>query len=84
MHRRVFGHDSNATLTFEIHRIHYSIPNLLVVTKRTRLPQHGVDQRRLAMIDVRDDRDVSYVFSFLGHSYLCTDVIVLKSLLKRN
>jgi hypothetical protein len=32
-----------------------------------RLPQHRVDQRRLAMIDVRDDRDVADVLAGGGH-----------------
>ena len=38
-----------------------SFGDLLVRPERPGLPEEGVDERRLAVIDVRDDRDVPQV-----------------------
>ena len=56
--RRVLGEDGDALLALEIVRVHDALGDVLVGAEGTRLPQHGVDERRLAVIDVRDDRDV--------------------------
>jgi hypothetical protein len=32
-------------------------------TKRPRLPEHGIDEGGLSVINVRDDRDVTKVFA---------------------
>ena len=35
--------------------------DVLVLAERAGLPEHRVDERRLAVVDVRDDRDVAQV-----------------------
>ncbi len=35
--------------------------DVLVLTERARLPEHGVDEGRLAVVDMGDDRDVAKV-----------------------
>ncbi len=57
--RGVLGQNRDAPLALERIRVHHALLHLLVVLKHTRLAQHLVDQRRLAVIDVRDDRDIS-------------------------
>ena len=42
---------------------------MLVRAERARLFEHRINERRLAMIDVRDDRDVAYVLSVFSHNY---------------
>ena len=39
-----------------------------VGAERARLPEHGVDERRLAVVDVGDDRDVAQVLAGDGHA----------------
>src|SRR5439155_21883531 len=56
---RVLRANRNSFLTLEIHRIHYPFLDLLIGAKRARLPQQLIDQRRLAVIDVRNDGDVA-------------------------
>jgi hypothetical protein len=46
-------------LTLEIHRIHHALFNLLIGAKRARLAQQLIDQRCLAVIDVRYDGDIT-------------------------
>src|SRR5207248_8570303 len=56
---RVLGEDRDALLALEVHRIEHTLGHVLVRAERTRLPQHRVDERRLPVVDVRDDRDVA-------------------------
>ncbi len=60
---RVLGENRDALLALEIARIHDAILHVLVLAERAGLPQHRVDQRRLAMVDVGDDRHVADVGS---------------------
>ena len=62
----VLREDRDALLALEVHRVHDALPHVLVLAERARLPEHRVDERRLAVIDVRDDRDVADVGA-LGH-----------------
>jgi len=64
--RSVFGEDRDPALAFEVHRVHHSVGDVLALAKGARLPEHGVDQRRLAVVDVGDDCDVAEVLS-AGH-----------------
>ena len=41
--------------------------DVLVLAERAGLPEHRVDQRRLPMVDVRDDRDVAQVIAASEH-----------------
>ena len=58
---RVLREDRDALLALEVHRVEHALGDLLVLPKRARLPEHRVDQGGLAVVDVRDDRDVSQV-----------------------
>jgi hypothetical protein len=59
LHRRVLRHDRDTSLTLEIHRIHDAFNDGLIVAICARLLQHCIDERRLPVIDVSDDGDVS-------------------------
>ncbi len=58
---RVLGEDRDPLLPLEIHGVHDPLGDVLPGPKRPGLPEHGVDERRLAMVDVGDDRDVAEV-----------------------
>ena len=55
---RVLGEDRDALLALEVHRVQHALRDVLVVAERAGLPEQRVDERRLAVVDVRDDRDV--------------------------
>ena len=63
VHGGVLRQDRDALLTFEVHRVHDALRDVLVLAERAGLPQHRVDQGRLAVVDVSDDRDVAQVFA---------------------
>ena len=65
--RGVLGEDRDALLALEVHRVEHARGDVLADAKGARLPQHRVDQRRLAVVDVRDDRDVADVISGYEH-----------------
>ena len=58
-HRGVLGEDGDAAFAFEIARIHDPLVDSLVVAEGAALPQHGVHQGGLAVVDVGDDRQIS-------------------------
>jgi hypothetical protein len=51
---------------FEVVRIHGALGHLLVLAEGAALLQQAIDQRGLAMVDVRDDRDVADVHNDLS------------------
>ena len=57
--RGALGEDGDAALALEVVGIHGALGNLLVLAEGAGLLQQLVDQCRLAMVDVRDDRDVA-------------------------
>ena len=59
--RRVLGEDRDPLLALEVGRVHDPLADVLVLPERAGLPEHRVDERRLAVVDVRDDRDVAEV-----------------------
>ena len=65
LHGGVLREDRDALLALEVHRVHHPLvdrPLLrLVGRERAALPQHGVDQGGLAVVDVGDDRDVAQI-----------------------
>src|SRR5215211_2158275 len=63
LYRSVLREDRDALLPLEGKRVEDPLLDLLPDSEGTRLPQHCVDQGRLAMVDVRDDRDVAQVGS---------------------
>ena len=61
LHRRVLGENRDPLLTLEIVGVHHPVGDRLVGAERTGLLQERVDERRLAVVDVRDDGDVAQV-----------------------
>ncbi len=59
--RGVLGENRDPLLTFEVARIHDAIDDLLVRAERPGLVEHRVDEGGLAVVDVRDDREVADV-----------------------
>src|SRR5690606_28424733 len=58
---RVLGQDRDALLPLQFAGVHHAIHRFGAFAERARLPQHGVDQRRLAVVDVSHDGDVPEV-----------------------
>ncbi len=58
---RLLGEDRDPLLALEIARIHDPVDDRLVRPEGAGLAEHGVDEGRLAVIDVGDDRDVAQV-----------------------
>ena len=56
------GENGDAALALQIVRVHHALGDCFVVAENAALPEHGVDQRGLAVIDVRDDGDIANVF----------------------
>ena len=63
--RGAFGEDRDAALALEIVRIERALGDLLVGAERADLAQQLIDQRRLAVVDMRDDRDVTDIHKIL-------------------
>ena len=59
--RGVLGEDRDALLALEVHRVHDPLVDVLVARNAPVWQQQGVDERRLAVVDVGDDRDVAEV-----------------------
>ena len=57
----VLGENRDAAFTLQIVGVHDAVDQVLVGAKRAALPQHGVYQRGLAVVNVRDDRDITNV-----------------------
>ena len=58
-HGGVLGEDGDAAFALEIGVVHHALGNLLIGAERAALPQQCVDERGLAVIDVRDDREIA-------------------------
>jgi len=71
---RVLGQDRDAFFALEIHRVQDAFCDVLVLPERSGLPEHRVDERRLAVVDVSDDGDVAEILAG-GHA---TRVATLK------
>ena len=61
--RGVLGEDRDALLALEVIESMTRSVDVLVGAERAGLPQHGVDERGLAVVDVGDDGDVAQVFT---------------------
>ena len=62
----VLGEDRDPLLALQVAGVHDALGDVLVLAERSRLPEHRVDERRLAVVDVGDDGDVADVGA-LGH-----------------
>ena len=58
---RVLGQDRDPLLALEVHRVQHALVDVLVLAEGAGLPQQRVDERRLAVVDVGDDREVADV-----------------------
>ena len=61
---RIFRENGDAALALEVVRVHDALGDVLIAAENAALAQELVDQRRLAVVDMRDDRDVPEIFSF--------------------
>ena len=66
--RRLFGEDRNPALALEVVRIERALWNSLIGSEGARLAKHRIDQRGLAVVDVRDDRDIAQLSGFACHA----------------
>ena len=57
----VLREDRDALLALEVVGVHDPLDDFLVLAEDAGLPEHGVDERRLAVVDVGDDGDVADV-----------------------
>ena len=60
----VLGQDGDAALPLQHVRVHGALGDLLPVPELQGLAQQGVHERRLAVVDVRDDGDIAVVHVF--------------------
>ncbi len=68
-HGGVLGQDGDALLALEVTRVHDPVGHLLMGAESSGLAQHGVDERRLAVVDVGHDGHISDVISVLHGGY---------------
>jgi hypothetical protein len=65
LHRGVLREDRDALLALQVHGVHDALVDVaalgLVGGESPGLPEHGVDQRGLPVVDVGDDGDVAQV-----------------------
>ena len=59
--RGVLRQDRDASLALEVARVEHALGDLLVGAERPALAEQAVDERRLAVVDVRDYGDVAYL-----------------------
>ena len=59
--RGVLGQDRDAAFAFERVGVHDARRDVLAFTKDAALPEHRIDERRLAVVDVGDDGDVAEI-----------------------
>ena len=71
VYRGVFCQDGDAALALDIARVHDALLHYLVFTECARLLEHLVDQRGLAVVNVRDDRNVAQIVTNHIYSSIC-------------
>ena len=59
MNRGVLGQNGNAALTLQIIAVHDAVLYNLIGAECAALLEHLIDQRGLAVVDVRDNRNIS-------------------------
>ena len=60
-HRRGLGQNGNPALALQIIAVHRPLADSLIVPEKTRLFEQFIHQSGLAMINVRDDRDIANI-----------------------
>src|ERR1700739_4415406 len=61
--RRILGQNGDAALAFQVVGIHYALDNSFVGAKYAALAEHGVHQRRFAVVHVGDNGDIAYLMT---------------------
>ena len=64
VHRRILGQNRDAAFALEVARVHDALGGRLILAVDAALTEHLVHQRGLAVVNVRDDRNVSQIFSY--------------------
>ena len=59
MDGRIFREYCDATFTFKVNTVEHPVSNLLVCTKHTALAKQGVNECRLAMVNVRNNGNIA-------------------------
>jgi hypothetical protein len=79
----VLGSDGNSPLSLKIHAVHDALGDLLIGAEETALSEEVVNEGRLAVVYVRDDRDVAdgVVLEFLCLSHAGGMLPCIESLL---
>jgi hypothetical protein len=68
--RGAFCEDRDATLALQLVRVERPLGDLLVGAKGSRLAQQLVDQRRFAVVDMRDNRNVADIHAHQAQTEL--------------
>ena len=66
----ILGQDGDAALTLDIVGVHDAVHQFLVLAEHAGLAQQLVHQGGLAVVDVGDNGNVSYIFSYCVHTDL--------------
>ena len=67
MNSCIFGQNRDAPLPLDVIGVHNTLCDFLVFPEHTALFQQLVHNRCLAVVDMGDNRDISYVISFRKH-----------------
>ena len=65
--RGILRQNGDSTLFFKFIGVHEPFDFILTTLQRTRLGQEFVNQRGLAVVDVRDDGDIAQGLGWIGH-----------------
>ena len=57
----IFGQNGDPAFAFKIIRVHNAFGNAFILTENVALTQHRVDQCSFAVVNVSDDRDITYI-----------------------
>ena len=63
----IFRQDRDSTFTLDIIGIHDTLLNFLICAEYSALLQKLIDKSRLAVVNMGDDCDISYIFSCCFH-----------------
>ena len=64
MYGRIFGKYGYSAFPLDIAGVHHTVLQLLIFPEQPALFEHFVNKSGFAVVNVSDNRDVSYVFSF--------------------
>src|SRR2546422_8188012 len=61
VHGGVLRQDGDAFFPLQVSGVQHPLSNLATLVQHSGLPQHGIDQRRLTVIDVGDNGDIAEI-----------------------